>query len=174
MKDAAFTTVARSLVAIGEALVSTFETKPVGPGARVLRVQELLGPSTEGGKRSRQPLALTNAASIVVIGWLDAVAAECSVKEYPMLKLANELRGGPPLDFSAEDYAAFTALFAAELARLGVRLKVDVIDPAELRTEKTLQPAGRVGRASRSGLLIATAVFALAVAAVAAAILLAR
>ena len=59
-----------------------------------------------------------------------------------MLKLSNELRGSGALDFTADDYAAFTALLSSELSGLGVKLTVDVIDTSELMTEKTAVPGG--------------------------------
>lgn len=142
MTEGPYTSVARSLVAVAENLTKTFATRPVGSGQRVLEVKEPLGPSSEAGKRSRQVVTLTAGASVVAIGWLDVVNAECALKEYPTLKLAHELRGAGLLDFSEDDYARFTALLTAELAAMGVRLRVDVLDTSELRTEKTLLPAG--------------------------------
>lgn len=143
MTEGPYTTVARSLVVVAENLTKTFATRPVGAGQRVLEVKDPLGPSTEAGKRSRQVLTLTAGASVVAIGWLDVVNAECALKEYPTLKLAHELRGAGVLDFTDDDYARFTALLTAELAAMGVRLRVDVLDTSELRTEKTLVPAGQ-------------------------------
>ncbi len=143
MTEGPYTTVARSLVAVAENLTKTFATRPVGVGRRVLEVKEPLGPSTEAGKRSRQVLTLTAGASVVAIGWLDVVNAACGLKEYPTLKLAHELRGAGLLDFTEDDYARFTALLTAELAAMGVTLRVDVLDISELRTEKTLLPAGK-------------------------------
>jgi len=143
MTEGRYTTIARSLVAVAENLTKTFATRPVGVGKRVLEVKDLLGPSTEAGKRSRQVLTLTAGASVVAIGWLDMVNAECAIREYPTLKLAHELRGSGTLDFTDDDYARFTALLTADLAGMGVRLRVDVLVASELRTEKTLMPAGK-------------------------------
>lgn len=142
MAEAPYTTVARSLVAVAESLTKTFTNRPVGAGKRVLQVKEPLGPSSAGGKLSRQVVALVNASSSVAIGWLDVVNGQCGLKEYPMLKLANELRGSGALDFTADDYAAFTALLTSELSGMGVKLTVDVIDTSELLTEKTAVPGG--------------------------------
>ena len=142
MAEAPYTTVARSLVAVAESLSKTFSTRPVGVGKRVLQVKEPLGPSSAGGKLSRQVVALSNASSSIAIGWLDVVNGQCGLKEYPMLKLSNELRGSGALDFTADDYAAFTALLSSELSGLGVKLTVDVIDTSELMTEKTAVPGG--------------------------------
>lgn len=143
MTGGPYTSVARSLVAVAENLTKAFAPRPVGAGKRVLEVRDPLGPSTEAGKLSRQVLTLTAGPSVVAIGWLDVVNAECALKEYPTLKLAHELRGSGALDFTADDYAAFTALLTADLATMGVRLRVDVLDTSELRTEKTLVPAGK-------------------------------
>lgn len=142
MAEAPYTTVARSLVAVAASLSKSFSNRPVGAGQRVLQIKEPLGPSSAGGKLSRQVVALSNASSSIGIGWLDVVNGQCGLKEYPMLKLANELRGAGALDFTADDYAAFTALLTAELSGLGVRLTVDVVDTSELRTEKTAVPGG--------------------------------
>ncbi len=142
MAEAPYTTVARSLVAVAESLSKTFASRPVGAGKRVLQVKEPLGPSSAGGKLSRQVVALANASSSIAIGWLDVVNGQCGLKEYPMLKLSNELRGSGALDFTADDYAAFTALLSSELSGLGVKLTVDVIDTSELMTEKTAVPGG--------------------------------
>lgn len=142
MAEAPYTTVARSLVAVAESLSKTFSSRPVGAGKRVLQVKDPLGPSSAGGKLSRQVVALSNASSSIAIGWLDVVNGQCGLKEYPMLKLANELRGSGALDFTADDYAAFTALLSSELSGLGVKLTVDVIDTSELMTEKTAVPGG--------------------------------
>ncbi|MBM4778172.1 MAG: hypothetical protein GQE15_10775 [Archangiaceae bacterium] len=142
MAEAPYTTVARSLVAVAASLGKSFSSRPVGAGRRLLQIKEPLGPSSAGGKLSRQVVTLSNAASSIGIGWLDVVNGQCGLKEYPMLKLANELRGAGPLDFTADDYAAFTALLTAELSGLGVTLTVDVVDTSELRTEKTSVPGG--------------------------------
>ncbi len=142
MAEAPYTTVARSLVAVAESLSKTFSSRPVGAGKRVLQVKDPLGPSSAGGKLSRQVVALSNASSSIAIGWLDVVNGQCGLKEYPMLKLSNELRGSGALDFTADDYAAFTALLSSELSGLGVKLTVDVIDTSELMTEKTAVPGG--------------------------------
>jgi hypothetical protein len=143
MTEGPYTTVARSLLTVAENLTKTFADRPVGAGNRLLEVRDPLGPSTEAGKRSRQVLTLTAGGSSVAIGWLDIVNAECALKEYPMLKLAHELRGAGALDFTDDDDARFTSLLTADLASMGVRLRVDVVDTSELRTEKTLVPAGK-------------------------------
>ncbi|MBL8940314.1 MAG: hypothetical protein JNM69_37555 [Archangium sp.] len=142
MAEAPYTTVARSLVAVSASLSKSFSNRPVGAGQRLLHIKEPLGPSSEGGKLSRQVVTLSNASSSIGIGWLDVVNGQCGLKEYPMLRLANELRGAGALDFTADDYAAFTALLTAELSGLGVKLTVDVVDTSELRTEKTAVPGG--------------------------------
>lgn len=114
--QAPYTMMARSLVAVSASLMRKFANRPVGAGQRVLQVKEPLGPSTAGGKLSRQVLALVRGSSSIPIGWIDVVNAECALKEYPMIKLAQELRGGEPLDFTTDDYAAFSALLTTELA----------------------------------------------------------
>lgn len=142
MAEAPYTTVARSLVAVAASLSKSFSSRPVGAGRRVLQVKEPLGPSSAGGKLSRQVVTLSNASSSVAVGWLDVVNGQCALKEYPMLKLANELRGASALDFTGDDYATFTALLTAELAGLGVKLTIEVVETSELMTEKTAVPGG--------------------------------
>lgn len=155
MAEAPYTTVARSLVAVAESLSKSFSSRPVGAGKRVLQVKEPLGPSSAGGKLSRQVVVLSNASSSIAIGWLDVVNGQCGLKEYPMLKLANELRGAGPMDFGAEDYAAFTALLTSELTGLGVKLTIDVVDTSELMTEKTAVPGGAKRRVDPVVLVLA-------------------
>lgn len=139
----AYTTMARSLVAVAEALMKALGKRPVGAGRRVLQIKEPLGPSSEGGKLSRQVLVLTRGSSAIAIGWIDAFNGECAVKEFPILKLGQELRGGEPIDFTVDDYAAFTGALSQELASMGIKFRVDVVESSELRTEKTLRPHGR-------------------------------
>lgn len=141
----AYTTMARSLVAVADALMKSLGTKPVGKGRRVLQIKDLMGPSTEAGKLSRQVLALARGESSIAVGWIDVFNGECAVKEFPMLKLAQELRGGSPLDFTSDDYAAFTAALSAELTTVGIKFRIDVVEASELHTEKTTLPGGRRG-----------------------------
>ncbi|MER2564421.1 MAG: hypothetical protein ABTQ32_27070 [Myxococcaceae bacterium] len=155
MAEAPYTTVARSLVAVADSLTKAFANRPVGAGKRLLQVKAPLGPSSAGGKLSRQVAVLSNASSSIAIGWLDVVNGQCGLKEYPMLKLANELRGAGPMDFTAEDYAAFTALLTSELTGLGVKVTIDVVDTSELMTEKTAVPGGAKRRVDPVVLVLA-------------------
>ncbi|MCU0696612.1 MAG: hypothetical protein MUC96_08795 [Myxococcaceae bacterium] len=156
-----YTMVAKSLVAASASLMRTFANRPIGVGRRVLQVKEPLGPSTAGGKLSRQVLALVQGSSSVPIGWLDVVNAECALKEYPMIKLAHELRGGAALDFTADDYAAFSALLTAELVSLEVKVRIEVVDASELLTEKTMRPVGRGRQVDPMVLVLGVVVLAL-------------
>lgn len=172
MPEGPYTTVARSLVGVAEQLTSTFAARPVGAAHRVLVVKEPLGPSTEAGKRSRQVLTLVAGPSVVAIGWLDLVNAECAVKEYPTLRLTQELRGAGPLDFTDDEYARLVSWLTAELSARGVRLRVEVIDPSELHTEKTLTPGG--GRRRVDPVLLALVALLVALGAAATLLLIRR
>src|SRR5262245_41472525 len=100
---------------------------------RVVKVTEPDGPSTDGGRKARQPMLLApekGEGNAIVFGFIDPVKKSAELRSYQALKQQYEARHHESLDITDEEYGKllgamrdFLALqqFGFELVETGAR-----------------------------------------------------
>jgi hypothetical protein len=84
-----------------------FGTEP----PRVVRVSEPDGPSTDGGRKARQPILLVpekGDGNTVLFGFLDVVKRSCELRSHAVLSQQYQQRYGAALDLSKGEYERLT------------------------------------------------------------------
>lgn len=74
---------------------------------RLVRMREPDGPSTDAGRKARQPLVLQrspNDDSGLVFGFVDLFKRTADIRGYPLLRQQHEQRYGTPLGLSSVEY----------------------------------------------------------------------
>ncbi len=98
---------------------------------RVLRVRDVDGPSTDGGRKARQPIVLQAeegaAGGAIVCGWIDVVARNAEMKSYVIVAQSYQDRHGVALDIAKSEYARAIDQLVAFLRELRIDVRLPVL-----------------------------------------------
>jgi hypothetical protein len=98
---------------------------------RMLRVRDVDGPSTDGGRKARQSIVLQaedNAGgAAIVCGWIDVVAHNAEMKSYVIVAQSYQDRYGVPLDIARSEYARAIDQLVAYLRELRIDVRLPVL-----------------------------------------------
>jgi hypothetical protein len=103
---------ASQAIALAELLLLKFANERYGTGVpRVLKVLETDGPSTDGGRKARQPLVLMPDGGpenrAVMCGWIDGAKQTSELRSYMVISQQFQSRHNEPLDISRGEYDRF-------------------------------------------------------------------
>ena len=90
---------------------------------RVVKVSELDGPSTDGGRKARQSLVLAASdgyGPAIVFGWIDTATKRAELRSWSLLNKQFQARAGRSLDVDIDSYGQLLDEMDALLRSQGV------------------------------------------------------
>ncbi len=101
---------AQQAVAATEMFEIRYGRRAFGPGARTLALGEPDGPSTDGGRKARQPIVLGGAdGKHLVAGFLDVSKLRAEIKPHAVLDAFWQGRYHAPIDVPMSEWAPLVA-----------------------------------------------------------------
>lgn len=118
---------ASQAAALAELLLLKFANERYGTTLpRMLKVLEPDGPSTDGGRKARQPLVLTPERGLenrgVMCGWIDGAKRTGELRSYSVISQQFQARHGEPLDLSRGEYDRFLQAAQEFLRAQGIEI----------------------------------------------------
>ncbi len=108
---------------ISDLIAVKFENRAFGGIGRTVELCAPDGPSTGGGRRSRQSFVLRGAdpeLRPIVFGWFDVVERECELRNFALVSQQFERRHGQPIDLDEPTYEGLVEEVRDFLALQGV------------------------------------------------------
>lgn len=118
---------ATQAAALAELLLLKFANERYGTTLpRVLKVLEPDGPSTDGGRKARQPLVLAPEKGpenrSVMCGWIDGAKRTGELRSYTVISQQFQARHGEALDLSRGEYDRFLQIAQEFLRAQGIEI----------------------------------------------------
>src|SRR5687768_1231351 len=113
---------ASQAVAAADFFAAKFRDKRYGPARRALRLGEPDGPSTDGGRKARQPVILQTTPDdglTVVVGFIDVAKKAAELRTHAAIAEHFRVRFERPFDVPERDYEAMVTEAGAFLRELG-------------------------------------------------------
>jgi len=112
-------------VAAAEMFDIRYGKRDVGDGRRRLALGEPDGPSTDGGRKARQPIVLGGAdGRSAVVGFLDVAKLKVELRPHAVIAEAWQTRWHEPIDVSRGEWAPLVADMNEFFVRMGYEVKL--------------------------------------------------
>ncbi len=132
-EDPKRTMFARQAIEASDMFAVRFRDERYGPRKRRMRLGEPDGPSTDGGRKARQPILLEgegDAPRPVVIGFLDVARKAAELRSHDAASAAHEARHGMSLEVSSGEYQKLLGQAGTFLSGLGLAVTTTEAAPA--------------------------------------------
>jgi translation initiation factor IF-2 len=109
---------------------------------RIVRVSEPDGPSTDGGRKARQPILLVpeqGEGNTVVCGFLDVTKRSAELRAYLVLSQQYQQRFGVPLDLSKGEYDRLLTEMQEFLKAQGIEVRLSTAGASRAAQAATAQ-----------------------------------
>lgn len=152
---------ANQAVQLTELLSIRFAAESFGTNTRrILHVAEPDGPSTDGGRKARQPIMLVPEAegegANIVCGWLDVAKHTAEIRGFAVLTHQHQARYHTSVDISRGEYDRFVQELLDFLKMQGIDTRLNNVPP-ERQASLSQAPGPIVAKSTNQTIMLAAA-----------------